>query len=345
MQMKAGVAEMPQRPLLSGLYHVVPLGPDRLQVCNAGRSVVLTGSGFGESLAPLLAALDGTRSIEELDSSFPDLVQVLHGLASRGLVIDAGEASTAGVSAAMAIAAAPPPHQTALRFRTATVSLAGTGAVALTAAVSLAKAGIGRLTVTDPRIVSERDVDVSPVLQRRAIGYDVCDVLRDAVAPVSDAVVTEARDVGSADLVIVEQRYAATGLHPPAADAALNAGVPYIVHGQDALQATVGPFVQRGGSPCHRCAETRRQGNLAHIDEHRAYLAQRAAAAPEPTALLAAHTSIVAGYLSLTVLRALLGTTRAEEPGVLVIDLAGGATRREPVLPLPSCDGCAHAAA
>ena len=336
-------AVTPQRPLLSGLFHAVPLGPDRVQVCNAGRSVVLTGAGFGEALPPLLASLDGTRSIGELASSFPHLVPVIRGLAARGLVIDGG-APGRSVPAAVAIPDAPPPEEAAQQLRRATVALAGTGAVALTAAVALAKAGVGRVTVDHSRAVTHDDVEASPVLCSRAAGRDVADALRHALAGAAATAVSQTSDIGAADLVIVEQRYAATGLHPPAADAALAVGTPYIVHGQDALEATVGPLVRRGGSPCHRCAEARRQGNVAHIDEHRAYLAHRAAFAPQPTALLAAQTSIIAGCLSLAALRALLGAAPAESD-VLAIDLASGAARREPLLPLPGCEGCATAAA
>lgn len=337
-------AAAPQRPLLSGLFHAVPLGPDRVQVCNAGRSVVLTGAGFGESLPQLLASLDGTRSIEELDSSFPDLVPVLRGLAARGLVIDGGGLAGASVSAAVAIPEAPPPEVAAQQLRRATVALAGTRAVALTAAIALAKAGVGRIAVDHSRVVTQGDVEASPVLRNRAAGREVVDVLRHALGHATGTSVSQTADIAGADLLIVEQRYAATGLHPPAADAALAAGTPYIVHGQDGLEATVGPLVRRGGSPCHRCAEARRQGNIAHINEHRAYLAHRAAVAPEPTALLAAQTSIVAGCLSLAALRALLGVAPAESD-VLVIDLASGGAHHEPLLPLPECDGCAMAPA
>ena len=338
-------AAVPLRPLLSGLYHVVPLGPDRVQVCNAGRSVVVTGTGFGESLPPLLASLDGTRSAKELESSFPNVVPVLRGLASRGLVIDGGDGGSAPMPAATAIVDAPPPEETALRLSGATVALAGTGAVALTAAVSLAKAGVGRITVDDSRVVTPDDVDASPVLHPDAAGRTVREALGNATLGVARTVVAQTSDVVAPDLVIVEQLYTKTGLHPPAADAALAVGAPYIVHGQDALQATVGPLVQRGGRPCHRCAETRRHGNVAHIDEHLAYLAHRAGVAPGPTALLAAQTSIVAGYLSLAVLRALLTATPTKDATVLVIDLASGAARREPLLQVPLCDGCLTAEA
>lgn len=298
------MAHVPNRPLLSGLYHVVPLPPDRVQVCNAGRSVVLTGPAFAERLPPVLAALDGTATVEQLIDLYPELAPaLLEGLASRGLLLDDGGAGDNGRTArqtATALPGATAVADTAARLRSATVAFAGGGQVALSAALFLAQAGVGRLLI--------------------------------------DAIESEA----NADIVVAEQRFSDSGMYPPAADAALVAGVPYVIHGQDALVATVGPVVQPGGRPCHRCAEARRQANIAHIDEHVAYLAHRETHAPAPDSFLAAHTAVVAGHLANDVLRALLGLAPIDA-SVLVIDLATGAAQRQPVLALPGCEGCAGA--
>ena len=337
-------AAVPRRPLLSGLYHAVPLGPDRVEVCNAGRSIILTGAGFGTSLAPLLALLDGTRSGDELSTLFPQFLPVLQGLTARGLLLDAGDAVDGpGIATATAVPEAPPPEETARRLRESTVSLAGAGPVSLSVAVLLAKAGLGSLTVERSHRLTSREVAANPMLRGDAIGRDASDVTRECVAGVAPIAVTGTSDALDADLVVVEQRYQQSGMHPPAADAALAAGVRYVVHGQDALEATIGPVVQRGGRPCHRCAETRRQGNVAHIDEHMAYLGHRSVSAPEPAALLAAHTSVIAGVLTNLALRTLLAGVSPGEPSVTVINLSAGTMRPEPLLPIPSCAGCATA--
>ena len=294
----------------------------------------------------MLAALDGTRSAEQLVALFPDVAPaLLQGLGARNLLLDGGlglDGDQTDLQTAAGLVGIAGDAGAATSLKNATVAFAGSGPVALSTALCLAKAGIGKLVFDSAELLTASEVAACPTLPVSATGQSRDEALRDALASVTTVDVRALLQLLDADVVIAEQRYTASGLHPPAADAALAAGVPYLTHGQDALVATVGPVVRRGGRPCHRCVEARRQANIAHIDEHAAYLAHRSSHAPVPDAFLAAHTALVAGHLATDVLRALIGPP-ASDASVLVIDLESGLAQREPVLALPRCEGCAGA--
>lgn len=124
-----------------------------------------------------------------------------------------------------------------------------------------------------------------------------------------------------------------------AADHCLAAGLSYLVHTQDALEASVGPFVGPGGFPCHQCLAARRLSHVVHFEECPAYRQQRATTSPRPTA----QVTLVAGLASIEVLRALLDAEPSSAGALLSLDLGGYSARREVLLPVPGCRGCARA--
>jgi len=344
---------LPRRPLLVGLYHVVTLGPDRVAVANAGRQVVLAGEGLAERLSPLLAALDGRSTLDDLGRRFGDLVpSVLDALFAKGLLTEADEDSErATASAATAAATVTPglsPAEVGTRLGAATVAVSGCGPVGAAVALLLTRAGVGGLIMADDGIVSDRDVVMSPVLPSHRVGDRLAmasaELCRRAGAR---SVEVQGRPL-SADLIprldvaVIEAGFDETPTTE--ADRCLAAGLPYLVHAQDGLEAVVGPLVSRGGQPCHRCLEIRRLSHLDRLGEHLAYRDQRAATAPRSDAFLAAHCSIVAGVVATEALRALLAPDAPFRAAAMVIDLPRLGFSREEILPVPGCPGC-HTAA
>lgn len=341
------------RPALLGLYHAVQLGSDRVEVCNAGRSVVLTAPGKAEALVAFLHACDGTASLTELSDRFRDLAvgSLVESLDARGLLTEGGDPSLGSGRARAAIAlhngtAADPAQQ----LRDATVLLAGCGPVGALTAVNLAKACVGSIVLVDDGLVSANDVIACPVFDHQGVGHTRSEVVAQACAA-SDAVSVstggdaEVAMLDGVTMAIIQATYGDTGIVAPVADAALHAAVAHIVHHQDALELVVGPVIEAGGRPCHHCMESRRLSHVAHLDEHLAYLAHRSLGDPEPDAFLAAHTSLAAGLLATRVLQHLTGSTPDGTRGTaLVLDLATSEWRRERVLEVPGCAGCAAAA-
>lgn len=338
------------RPALIGLYRAVRLGTDRVAVCNAQRSVVLTAPGHGDALMALLGALDGTASIDQLTERFPGLrvPALLQTLGTSGVLMDAASAPGHHVPTATALhASSAAPAAGPRRLHDATVVLAGCGPVAATTAVVLAKAGIGRLVLADEHTVSDNDVITSPVFGHDALGQSralavaqACTASGDVRIEIADAHVAGALD--GATIAIIQARYGDSGMCAPLADTALQARVACVVHWQDALELLISPIIDGGGRPCHRCMEARRLSHVAQIDEHLAYLTHRSRTAPEPDSFLAAHTALSAGLLATRVLRHASGTLPQSERGTaFVIDLAAAEWRREAVLEVPGCTACA----
>lgn len=342
-------APLPTRPLLPGLYQVVRLSPDRLLIMNGGRAVALSGSGFAARVTPLLAALDGTNTADDLKARYPEIAPaVLASLAAKGLLLDAAPIpdgpAVGPQSTAVALPGAPSPAESATRLATATVTVVGCGSVGGAVAIVLAKAGVGHLVLVDDGVNSDLDVAVSPVL-----------TLADVGRPRAQAVAQHCRDSAAVDiqvalllpanvrpdLAVLALGYDDVGT--AAADHCLATRLPYLVHMQDALEAGVGPLVGPGGGPCHRCLRTRRLSHVTHLDEHMAYLEHRASTSPGPDAFLAAQVSLVAGLAGTEALRALLGAGARSHGALLTLDLVGPVMQREVLLPVPGCPGCASA--
>lgn len=351
---RASDGELPAQPLLSGLYHVMPLGPDRVQIANAGRSVVLSGEGIARRVLPLLEALDGTAPLDDLGQRFPELVpDVLQGLAAKGLLLDGsgaeGELSGGPARAALALGHGVP-AQAIQTLAGATVAVTGCGPVGSTVAALLGKARVGRLVLSDASRPSADEAAASPVLFGGEPGATRAEAARAMCRSVGDAQVDLApvpRTGGlpdGIDLAVIEVCYEIGDRPSPDADACLLTGVPYVVHGQDALEAVVGPFVRPPASPCHCCAQRRRSSNVDRPDEYVAYRLHRAEAAPGPDAFLAAHSAVVAGVVASQALEALVGGEPPCERGMLAIDLAEMTIEREEVLPVPGCPSCDGAA-
>jgi len=347
---------LPHFPLLSGLYHVVELDDDRVQVANAGRSVVLSGPDFSRRALPLLDALDGATSLDELTRRFPSLVpSLLDALVAKGLLSDGAEhPGPAGASpqlAAFAFEGAPSPALTAARLARSQVLVAGCGPIGWATAVLLGKAGVGSLVVTDPGPATTGDVAVSPSGCPGDEGVARAELVRrscQAATPARVEVLVEPGCGGalpSVDLAVVElgagDDVEVDGRGPSFAGSCLSSSVRHLLYGQDALQAVVGPLVGVGGWPCHRCLMTRRLSHVTRIDEHLSYRAHRGRVANRPDGFLSAHVSLLAGLVATEALRVLLGIESHTEGNLLVADLGLLTVEREWLLPVPGCPGCA----
>ncbi|MFN2569466.1 MAG: TOMM precursor leader peptide-binding protein [Candidatus Dormibacteria bacterium] len=313
---------------------------------------MLRGKGFAERVAPLIDALDGTSTVDELGERFPDLVPaVLDGLLKRGLLIEGDPEGDHGAPAltAAALAEFAPPGEVRQRLSRACVAVVGCGPVSATAAMHLAKAGVGRLLLCDGGQITAREVIVSPNLSANTAGCpraDSVQALCHEAGGVSVEVVNaplESDLITTTQLLLIEARYGRAPCAPEEADVALAKGVPYMVHSQDALEAIVGPVVRPGGEPCHHCVDSRRLSHVNDLDEFLAYREQRGTTTPMPDAFLAAHTSFVAGLVANEALRVLVKAPQRTEGGALVIDLATMTLEREEVLLVPGCPGCATA--
>lgn len=342
----------PKRPVLLGLYHVVALDDDRVQVANAGRSVVISGPGLASKAVALLAALDGEATTAELEDRFPGLAsRAVASLAAKGLVVDGGPGLALAIGPGPSLTATAlglSPAMVARRLASATVVVVGCDPVSGAVAVYLARAGLGHLVLIDHQEISARDLATSAALgplsegQPRAEAYRrLCQTNATEVTLGDEAMDPQA--LGGADLAIIAAAHRSPGAAWPEADACLRAALPFLVHGQDSLEATVGPLVAAGGRPCHRCMEARRLSHVTHPAENLAYQNHRARVDPGPDTFLAAHTGVVAGLVASEALRALLGARPVTSGAVVFVDLDATRLDRYELLAVPGCGGCAAA--
>lgn len=342
---------LPLYPLLPGLYHVVPLSADRVQIANAGRSVVLSGDGFALRVLPLLEALDGRTNLQDLRRRFPDLVpHVLDALVAKGMVTGGTVASSDMASSftdtALALGPDSSPCEASEILASAVVAVVGCGPVGSAVANLLAKAGVGRLLLSDSDSVYSADIPLSPSLSVAHEGQPRVEATRKtcvAGAATSAETMIQPREqdlkAAGVELVVLEVGYEHDDFQPSTADALLHAGIPFLMHTQDALEALIGPMVTSGVAPCHRCTLTRLFSNRDDLDEHLAYRAHRAHMAPKPDAFLGAHCSIVAGIVAVSALRSLVA--RPPHGVVRMVDLLDVHLRQETIVPVPDCSGCA----
>lgn len=344
------IDKLPSHPLLIGLYHVVPLSSDRVQIANAGRSVVLSGEGFTQRVLPLLEALDGHTQLDDLRRRFPELVpDVLEALAVKGMLTDGtaapSDSESPSADAALALSTDLSPGEIADIVASAVVAVVGCGPVGSTAANLLAKAGVGRLLLCDSDEVRAADVSLSPPLSAAQHGQPRAEATRTTCIGSATASVETTRrpsehalKAAGVDLAVLEIGYEHNCPGPSEADALRHAGIPFLMHTQDALEAVVGPLVRPGRTPCHRCALIRFFSNREDLDEHLAYRAHRARVARKPDAFLGAHCSIVAGIVAVEALCALVPTQSCGN--VRVIGLRDITVTQETVLPVPDCASC-----
>lgn len=347
--------ELPRRPVLSGAYYVVELSGNKVQVCNAGRRVILCGEeNGGGQLMSLLGSLDGETTLEELEKEFSSelVASVLAGLSERGLLSDG-----AGLGEPVerwpqltALSLSLGRTATAMRDRLAqsTVALVGCGPVGCTLGHLLSKAGVGRLRFADDAVAAPSSTHLYPLLSIPTAGVPLRELASQLCSRLGDSVCENASLplpvswLETTDLALVEVGYDDGSSLAASADQCLEAGAPYLPYSQDGFQAIVGPVVT-GGSPCHWCYELRRQSHLGRLEEHLAYRRQRAAKAPRMDVFLAAHSSMIAGFLATEATRILIGEEPMTAGRVVVADFDRMALSSEELFPMPGCAKCRYA--
>lgn len=138
------------------------------------------------------------------------------------------------------------------RLAAARVRAVGADGAASAALVYLVQAGIGRLWIEDPELVSPSDAG-GWLYGQAAVGSPRADAARDALRALSRFCEVEAYPVGGVPTAaIVATASAAQALH--AAEAARRAGVPHVVLEPDADGGSVVSVPP--GAPCYACARS-----------------------------------------------------------------------------------------
>lgn len=338
---------------MPGFFRVIPMTSDSVQLRSAGRVARIAGSGLGDRLPALLAALDGSATVPELAQRFGLNQEVVERLVTRlhesGILMD-GAWDADGPGSEFYAEMGTVPSEVEDRIAVATVAVVGLGPVGRLAARLLASAGVGELRLADISTITPLDQSL--------LGHDSSvangDIGRSQAVVAADECRRPGQAVSSATGEDLESLLAGVDLVIATVDevelravavsrAALAARVPYLFHALTTLEGLVGPSGLPPESPCYECLVWRRASHLRHHEEHVAYQEHLRSGdlpshAPAPAA---GGAVIVAGLVAAEALRVLgrFAVPRTRD-GILVADFRTLEVRHEPVLPAPRCPAC-----
>ncbi len=309
----------------------------------------------------LLAALDGTRTEEELIEEFgsDEVGDLLAQFEELGVVEDA--AADDGIPGPVVerfdrqlryfsdITAGPTAAECQERLAKARVAVLGIGGLGGWSALNLACTGVGELLIVDFDRVELSNLNRQVLYSEADIGRFKAEAAAERLSGFNSAMKVEARvqkldseaaiaeTIAGYDLVIDACDWPAHDIERWINAACFAARIPFIAMSHFPPVARVGPLYVPGVTGCFACQEIsyRRAFPLYDI----AVGQQRGKGSPAAT--LGPACSLIGGQIGLDILHYLTGLARPSTLGVgHMYDLRTMAVDREPVVPEPSCPVC-----
>lgn len=312
----------------------------------------------------LLAALDGTRTIEQLRDEFgaesvDDVVAQFEEMAvvedaADDELLEPGELERfdrqlryfSDVSTG-----SPTPSQCQEQLREAKVAVLGVGGLGSWAAWALACCGIGEMWLVDGdeveisnlnRQILYTEADLGqPKVERAAERLRAfnsgCRITATAQRLESEADIAEF--VAGSDVVIDAADWPAHDIERWCNAACFKAGIPYITMSHFPPVARVGPLYVPGLTGCYVCQEAayRREYPLFDV------AIEQRRAKPSPAATLGPACGLIGGQVGIEVMHLLTGLSTPSTQGVAhLYDLRTMELKREQVVPEPNCPVCGH---
>jgi bacteriocin biosynthesis cyclodehydratase domain-containing protein len=352
------------RPRIKRTIEVIDAPDGDLILMRTNADDIRVGSP-GEGERELLAALDGSFTVSQLEERFGagKVGETVAQMQALDLLEDAADDDRipapvrerfdrqlryfSDVGAAAGVTAS----ECQLRLREAEVAVLGVGGLGGRVAWELASCGVGTL-----RIVDFDQVEASNL--NRQIQYGESDIGRLKV----DAFAARLRDfnseieviasparieseaelaefVAGADLVIEGADWPAHQIERWCNSACFAAGIPYIAMSQFPPFARVGPLYVPGQTGCFACQEIAYRREYPLFDE---VVAQRQGAS-SPAATLGPACGLVGALVGAEAMHFLTGLTSAAMLGTgFSYDLRTLEVERYEVVPEPECPVCAH---
>lgn len=310
----------------------------------------------------LLAALDGSHTVEHLRSEFgaEAVDDAIAQFAELEAVEDASDDELLGPGERerfdrqlryFSDMGGPTPSQCQERLREAKVAVLGVGGLGSWSAWALACCGVGEMWLIDGD-----EVEISNL--NRQILYTEADLGRPKVERAAERLrafysdcritATEQRLESQADIAefIAGSDFVVDAADWPAHDierwcngACFEAGIPYITMSHFPPVARVGPLYVPGETGCFICQEIsyRREYPLFDV------VIEQRRAQPSPAATLGPACGLIGGQVGLEVMHLLTGLAEPSTKGIAhMYDLRTMEVKREPVVPEPECPVCGH---
>ena len=315
-----------------------------------------------ERARALLAALDGTRSVEELAGEFgrERVAGTVEQLGSLGLLDDAADDARVTererarydrqlryFSDVAGDAERPSEYQR--RLREARVLMLGVGGLGSWASYALACCGVGELVLLDHDRVEESNFNRQILFRERDVGRLKAEAAAEALAefdsscrlePVARRLesAADARDaVEGVDFVVSSADWPAHDIERWVNAACFAAGIPFISMSHSPPVARIGPLYVPGTTGCFECQEATYRERFRLYDE----LVDQRRGRPSQAATLGPVCAFVGGQVALETLHAVTGLCPPASLGTAIVyDLRTMSVAREQVPRVAGCPVC-----
>lgn len=309
----------------------------------------------------LLAALDGSRTREELIEEFgPDEVNdLLAQFEELGVVEDAADDDLIADAVVERydrqlryfadITTGTPPSQCQERLESARIAVLGVGGLGGWSALNLACCGIGEMLLVDFDRVELSNLNRQVLYSEADIGRYKAVAAAERLTAFNSSMRVETRvqrldseaaiaeTIQGYDMVIDACDWPAHDIENWINSACFAAKVPFIAMSHFPPVARVGPLYIPGVTGCFACQEIGYRRTFPLFDT--AIEQQRGQQSPAAT--LGPACGLIGGQIGLDVMHHLTGLARPSTLGVgHIYDLRTMAVEREPVVPEPSCPVC-----
>ena len=316
----------------------------------------------GEDDRRLLAALDGERTVEQLNAEFgeKEVGDLIAQLQELEVVEDAADYDRLADGELARFdrqlryfsdvgSLELPPSECQRRLREAKVAVLGVGGLGGWSAWALACCGIGEMWLIDGDRVeasnlnrqilyTEADVGLLKVEAAAARLRAFNSSMRvTATARRLESEAEIADFIAGSDVVIDAADWPAHDIERWCNSACFAAGIPYITMSHFPPIARVGPLYVPGKTGCFACQEIgyRREYPLFDV------AVEQRRAQPSPAATLGPACGMIGGQIGMEVLHLLTGLAEPATLGVAhIYDLRTMELKREPVEPEPECPVC-----
>lgn len=311
----------------------------------------------------LLAALDGSHELEELEERFgaAEVGDLIAQLEELGLIEDATddelipeavlERFDRQIRYFSDITTGPTPSQCQARLEASRVVVLGVGGLGGWSAWALACCGVGEMLLIDGDRVERSNLNRQTLYTEADIGRVKVEVAAERLAAFNSSIrlpaIAErlegeeaiAAAIAGYDFVIDAADWPAHDIEEWVNSACFAARIPYITMSHFPPIARVGPLYVPGTTGCFACqlAAYRRTYPLfdAAIEQRRAK--------PSPAATLGPACALIGGHVALDIMHRLTGLCEPSTQGVAhIYDLRTMEVEREPVVPEPDCPVCGH---
>jgi bacteriocin biosynthesis cyclodehydratase domain-containing protein len=351
-----------KRPRLKRTRETLTGPSGDIYILRAGDDADLVIEQPDDAARSLLAALDGSRTAEELERDFGVELgrDTVSRLSELGLLDDAADDARVGAREAARYdrqlryfsdvsSGVLPPSEYQRRLSEARVLMLGVGGLGSWASYALLCCGLGELVLVDGDEVEESNFNRQILYREQDVGRAKVEAAAEALGEFDSSCRLTAvnRRLESVDAVrelAEDADFVVNGADWPAHDierwvnaACFDLGVPFITMSHSPPVARVGPLYAPGTTGCFACQELTYRDAFPLYDE----LVDQRRGRPSQAATLGPVCAFIGGQVALETLHHLTGLFPPASLGMAhVYDLRTMQVSREPVPRLADCEVC-----